>query len=63
VAADEDIDSEEDEPAPVKSVAMVTNIKPVTHDDDDDDDDDDNNDDEVYLENKNGNCNNFSVLY
>ena len=39
VAGDEDIDSEEDEPEPVKPVAMVASIKPVSDDDDDDDDD------------------------
>ena len=38
VAGDEDIDSEEDEPAPVKPVTMVTDTKSVTDDDNDDDD-------------------------
>ena len=37
VAGDEDIDSEEDEPAPSKPVTMVADTKSITDDDDDDD--------------------------
>ena len=36
VAGDEDIDSEEDGPSPIKPVAMVADTKSITDDDDDD---------------------------